>query len=224
MTDVKICGVKTKDVVETAVNGGASYVGFVHVANSPRYISPEPAAALRGLLPSAIKAVSVVVDADDAMLKDIIMYLMPDFLQLHGNETPERVREIRGKFGIKVIKAIPVASAEDVAKVHAYADMSDMLMFDAKAPKDAALPGGNGVSFDWNLLKAARINKPWILSGGLTPENIKEAVHVSGAVTVDVSSGVESVPGVKNIAKITAFMNAAKNSAPSKRAYWDDTF
>jgi phosphoribosylanthranilate isomerase len=211
MTRVKICGIKTKDALEAAVNAGAAYVGFVHFPQSPRHIAPEAAGVLRAQLPSHVKAVSVVVDASDEQLERICAHVMPDVLQLHGRETPARMREIRDRFHVPVMKTVAVENAEDVGRARNYAD-ADMLLFDAKPPKGAKLPGGNAVAFDWNLLAKLSITQPWMLSGGLTAQNVAEAIRASGAQMVDVSSGVEASAGVKDVQKIAGFCSILRDA------------
>lgn len=208
-TRVKICGITTQDALDAAVTHGASYVGFVYCPASPRHITPEAASALRARLPAHVQAVSVVVDASGDVLERIVSQVMPDILQLHGRETPARVRDIREKFGIPVMKAIGVATPADLLTMadHAHADL---LLFDAKPPKDATLAGGNAVCFDWKVLHGVAIPKPWMLSGGLTPANVADAIRATGAAIVDVSSGVESAAGVKDVQKIAAFIQAAQ--------------
>jgi phosphoribosylanthranilate isomerase len=210
-TTVKICGISSEDMLKAAVSCGADKIGFVHFAKSPRHIELKRSAELKEQLPAHVESVIVVVNPDDALLSQIVGVIHPAYIQLHGKESPERVKEIHAKFPKqKLIKAVSVRNGDDIAKVHAYAAYVDLLMFDAKAPESSALPGGNGLSFDWELLKNREFDKPWILSGGLTPENVKEAIEITGATAVDVSSGVESSPGVKDAALIKAFINAAK--------------
>ncbi|MBT3396366.1 MAG: phosphoribosylanthranilate isomerase [Alphaproteobacteria bacterium] len=206
----KICGVNSPDAAQAVIDGGAAFMGLVFFQKSPRNVSPVQAADLAALVPNSIKKVGVVVDPSDADLKEILAATPLDMIQLHGHETPQRVAEIRRKFGVDVMKAIKVAGADDLAAVAAFESVSDWLLFDAKPPKTmaSALPGGNALAFDWTLLAGARFSRPWMLSGGLTPENVSAAATVSGATVVDVSSGVEDKPGVKNPAKISAFLAA----------------
>lgn len=212
MTLVKICGLSTPESVAAAIEAGADFLGFVFYPRSPRNVTPEQAAELTKPVLPAVRTVALTVDADDALLETIIAAMRPGLLQLHGHETPERVAEIRSRFGTPVMKVLSVASAEDVAKASAYEPVADMLMFDAKPPKEMkdALPGGNALRFDWRLLAGARFGKPWLLAGGLTPDNVAEAIRTSGAPGVDVSSGVEDAPGQKSIPLIRAFLKAAK--------------
>ncbi len=209
-TAIKICGLKDAASLRVAVEAGADYVGFVFFPASPRHVALAEAAELKAGLPAQVKCVSVLVDADDTLLADVKAILNPDFVQLHGKETPERVRAIRAMLpGTKIIKALRVRSSDDVAQGHAFSDGADMLLFDAKAP-EGMLPGGNGLSFDWALLKGRDFMLPWGLSGGLNGDNIVQAVSETGAKMVDVSSGVESAPGVKDAALIHAFVKAVR--------------
>jgi phosphoribosylanthranilate isomerase len=208
----KICGITTDDAAEAAIAGGAFALGFVFYPPSPRAVSPAKAALLARPAPAGVLKVAVVVDADDATLAAIIAALKPDLLQLHGAETPERAAAIRRMFERPVMKAIPVAEADDLAAARPFLGIVDRLMFDAKPPRTAdALPGGNALSFDWSLLSGQSWPCPWMLSGGLTADNLAEAARISGARAVDVSSGVEDRPGRKNPAKIAAFLAAARS-------------
>lgn len=208
----KICGLKTPDAVAAAIAGGASLLGFVFYARSPRCIEPATAKQLATAAPPSVLRVGLIVDESDARIAEILAGCDLDVLQLHGSETPERVAEIRARFGKQVIKAIPVSEAADLDRAAAYEAVADYLMFDAKPPKAMAkaLPGGNALSFDWSLLGNRRFALPWFLAGGLTSENLTEAVRISGAPLVDVSSGVEDRPGEKNVSKIKAFLDASQ--------------
>jgi phosphoribosylanthranilate isomerase len=208
----KICGLKTPEAVGAAVEGGAALVGFVFYPPSPRSVDPATVHALCARVPAGIRKVGLLVDASDARIAEILDACDLDVLQLHGKETPERVAEIRARFGKVVIKAIPVSEAADLDRAAAYEAVVDYLMFDAKPPKSMAnaLPGGNALSFEWTLLSNRRFARPWFLAGGLTPDNVAEAVAISGAPMVDVSSGVEDRPGEKNISKIKAFLDASR--------------
>jgi phosphoribosylanthranilate isomerase len=208
----KICGLKTPDAVAAAIAGGASLLGFVFYARSPRCIEPATAKQLATAVPPSVLRVGLIVDESDARIAEILAGCDLDVLQLHGSETPERVAEIRARFGKQVIKAIPVSEAADLDRAAAYEAVADYLMFDAKPPKAMAkaLPGGNALSFDWSLLGNRRFALPWFLAGGLTSENLTEAVRISGAPLVDVSSGVEDRPGEKNVSKIKAFLDASQ--------------
>ncbi|MGR3593833.1 phosphoribosylanthranilate isomerase [Limimaricola soesokkakensis] len=207
---VKICGLSDRAGLDAAVAAGARYVGFVFFAKSPRAVTVEQAAELAVEVPPGIAKVALVVDADDAVLDEIVARVPLDMLQLHGRETPERVTEIRARHGLPVMKAVGVASEADLPALDAYAAVADQLLVDAKAPKDAPLPGGNGLAFDWRLIAGRRWPVPWMLAGGLTPDNLAEAVARTGARQLDVSSGVESAPGVKDAARIRAFLDAAR--------------
>jgi phosphoribosylanthranilate isomerase len=208
----KICGLKTPETVAAAVAGGAALIGFNFYAMSPRSVGPATAKRLAADVPSTVRKVGLLVDDNDARIAEILAGCDLDLLQLHGHETPERVAEIRARFGKPVIKVIPVSEAADLDRAADYEDVADYLMFDAKPPKSMAnaLPGGNALSFDWSLLGNRRFKLPWLLAGGLTPDNVAEAVHISGAPMVDVSSGVEDRPGEKNVSKIKAFLDAVR--------------
>jgi len=207
----KICGLSSETAVEAAVAGGAAYVGFVFYPPSPRSVSPERAGALCAGVPSGVQRVGLFVDADDAVLAAVLAAAPLDILQFHGGESPERVAEVKRRFGRKVMKAISVAGAEDVAAASRYEDAADLLLFDAKPPRRAgALPGGNGLVFDWQLIAGTIWRLPWMLSGGLTAALLPEAVRISGAGAVDVSSGVERRPGDKDPDKIRAFLEVAR--------------
>jgi phosphoribosylanthranilate isomerase len=207
---IKICGLSTAQTLDAALAAGADMVGFVFFEKSPRFVGLDHARELGEQARGIAKIVALSVDPSDRMLAAIVRALAPDFLQLHGSESPERVAEIRRLLEIQTIKAIGVEGAEDLARASAYADTADWLLIDAKPPKGAILPGGNGVAFDWSLARAFTPSKPWLLSGGLTADNVAEAIALSGARAVDVSSGVESAPGVKDVGKVTAFVQAAR--------------
>ena len=207
---VKICGLTRVEDVAAVAAAGAAYAGFVFFPKSPRNVSIEAARNLAIEVPVGIAKVALVVNADDAALDAITAAVPLDILQLHGSETPERVTEIRTRYGLPVMKAVGVADADDVAKLDIYAQVADQILVDAKPPKDAVLPGGNGVSFDWRLISARRWTRPWMLAGGLTPENAAEAVALTGTRQVDVSSGVESAPGVKDAGLIRDFVSAVR--------------
>lgn len=205
----KICGVNSRDALDAAVSNGAQYVGLVFFPRSPRNLTPEQAGALAARVPADITVVGLLVDPDDEKLAEIAAKTRIDLWQLHGKETPERVSQIKQQTGKPVMKAISVAGPEDVASAEAYIGIADRLLFDAKPPKDmkGAMPGGNAVAFDWALLGGRSWPCPWMLSGGLDSDNVTQAVAISGASAVDVSSGVESAPGVKDPDKIRAFLN-----------------
>ena len=215
--EAKICGLSTAESVAAAVAGGAAYLGFNFYKPSPRYVTATNAAALCTAIPPGVARVGVFVDADDAVLAAVLAEVPLDLLQLHGSETPERVAEVRRRFARPVMKAIAIAEPEDVADAERYFAVADRLLFDAKPPRRPdALPGGNGLAFDWRLLAGRRFPLPWMLSGGLDAATVGEAVRLTGAPAVDVSSGVERAPGVKDPAKIAAFLAAVR--APGARA------
>jgi phosphoribosylanthranilate isomerase len=209
MAQVKICGLSQPEHVAAAVEAGARYLGFVFFPKSPRAVSPEQAAALMGAIPPGIARVGLFVDPDDALLKATLAAAPLDMIQLHGTESPARVGEIKALTGLPVMKAVGVAGPEDLEALWDYGLAADMLLVDAKAPKGADLPGGNGLAFDWRLLTGRKWLKPWLLAGGLTPENVAEAIRLTGAPGVDVSSGVETAPGHKDSALIRDFIRAA---------------
>jgi phosphoribosylanthranilate isomerase len=206
---VKICGLSTPQSVDVAVEGGAQFVGFVFFPPSPRAIDPAKARALAGRVPASVRKVAVVVDPTDDSLETIVGALDADMIQLHGKETPERVADIRANVGCDVIKAIAVFDAGDVASADRYDEVADMLLFDAKPRPGDTLPGGNAHAFDWSLMSNVGTSRPWFLSGGLTEACLAEAIAVSGARFVDVSSGVESARGVKDHQKIEQFLATA---------------
>lgn len=203
----KICGLRDAETLKAAIDGGAAYVGFMFFDKSPRNITFGTAAELALHVPPGIAKVGVVVDIEDARLDALADAVPLDMLQLHGSEPPDRVAEIRNRTGLPVMKAVGVADAEDTAELDIYAKVADQILVDAKAPKSAVLPGGNGLTFDWRLIANRRWPVPWILAGGLTPDNVGRATNLTGATQVDVSSGVESAPGLKDVAKIGAFLN-----------------
>ncbi len=211
-TRVKICGLRDSAGLTAAVAAGANYVGFVFFPKSPRNIEIGQAAMLAQTVPVGVAKVGLVVNADDALLDALTEAVPLDILQLHGSETPERVSAIKARYGLPVMKAVGVADATDLLQLDAYGRVADQLLVDAKAPKDAVLPGGNGLAFDWRLIAGRRWPVPWMLAGGLTPENVADAIRLTGAQQVDVSSGVESAPGVKDAARIAAFCKAAQQS------------
>jgi len=206
---VKICGIKTEGDVAAAAAAGAAYAGFVFFAPSPRNLTVAVAKRLALAAPPGLAKVALVVDATDAFLDTLLAEVPLDILQLHGAETPERVAQVRARYGLPVMKAMGVADEGDLAGLQEMSLAADQLLIDAKPPKDAALPGGNGLAFDWRLLVGRRWLRPWMLAGGLTAENVAEAVRLTGARQVDVSSGVESAPGVKVHGRIAAFVAAA---------------
>jgi phosphoribosylanthranilate isomerase len=213
MVAAKICGLKTPETVQVAVDNGAGFVGFNFFTRTPRYVEPEIAGAIGRTMPKHVVKTGLFVDDDDARIAAILAAVPLDLLQLHGSETPERVAAIKAKFGVPVMKVIKVRDAADIARSRDYESIADRLLFDAQPPASMknAMPGGNAVSFDWTLLKDFRSPLPWMLSGGLTVQNLTEAVKLSGAPAVDVSSGVEDAPGQKSISKIKAFLDASRS-------------
>lgn len=212
-TRVKICGLTTPATVAAAAAAGAAYVGLNFFPTSPRYLSPDDARRLVLSAPDGLCKVALTVDADDATLDAIVDIVPIDMLQLHGHEAPARVAELRARYGLPVMKVIGVADREDLDALAGYEAVADQIMVDAKPPKGAALPGGNGVAFDWRLIAGRQWTKPWMLAGGLTPQNVAEAIRLTGARQVDVSSGVETAPGVKDVALIRRFVEAAQGRA-----------
>jgi phosphoribosylanthranilate isomerase len=209
---VKICGLSTPATLDAALDAGADMVGFVFFPKSPRHIDWGKARALGAQARGRAKIVALSVDADDETLARIVEALSPDLMQLHGSETPSRVKRIGELCSLPTMKAIGVASRGDFGEAEAYEGVADYLLIDAKPPKDAALPGGNGRPFDWSLTRDFHVPRPWLLSGGLDPDTVEAAIALSGAHGVDVSSGVESAPGVKDPAKIKAFVAAARRA------------
>lgn len=207
---VKICGLTNEKALAAAVDAGADYVGFVFFRRSPRYIDAAAASSLVLSVPRNVTPVGLFVDPTDAELENVLNDVPLGMLQLHGSETPARVGEISKKFGLKVMKAVGVSSPADVAAASAYAGVADWLLFDAKPPKTSSRPGGNAQAFEWALMRAHPTHTPWMLAGGLTTANVQAAIAASGATAVDVSSGVETKPGVKSAAKIRAFIKAAR--------------
>lgn len=209
---VKICGLRRPEDVAAATAAGAAYVGFVFFPPSPRSVAPDQARALALATAPGVAKVGLTVDATDAALEALLAEVPLDILQLHGRESPERVAELRARFGLPVMKAVGVASAVDLPALDLYGRVADMLLVDAKPPPGAVLPGGNGLAFDWRLIAGRRWPVPWMLAGGLTPANVAAAVALTGARQVDVSSGVEAAPGVKDPARIGAFLEAASEA------------
>lgn len=207
----KICGLSTPEALRAAVYGGASHIGFVFFPKSPRDIAPDAAARLaQEARTRNVKVCAVTVDPDDALLDRLSAVLAPDFIQLHGKEPPARARQVRERTGAGVIKALSVTDSSDIEAARAYESVVDHLMFDARPPQDSELPGGTGARFDWDMLAGRRFERPWLLAGGLDPWVVGEAVRRSGAPMVDVSSGVERGPGLKDPALITAFLDAVR--------------
>ena len=206
---VKICGLRTPADVAAVARAGAAYAGFVFFAKSPRNVTMPEARLAALAAPPGLAKVALVVDADDATLDAIVEAVPLDMLQLHGHETPDRVAQVRARYGLPVMKAIGLADESDLPAIFEFSTVADQILIDAKPPRGADLPGGNGLAFDWRLLAGRRWLRPWMLAGGLTAENVAEAVRLTGARQVDVSSGVESAPGIKDAARIAAFVAAA---------------
>lgn len=214
---VKICGARTREIVGTAVEAGADYVGLVFFPRSPRHLELEAAQPLAEAALGRIETVAVVVDPDDSLLDQILTMVRPNLLQLHGSEAPDRVAAIRARFGLPIIKAIGVASADDVAKAAGYRGIADLILFDAKAPAGSDLPGGQGRAFDWSVLSRFSAERPFALSGGLDPDNVWEAIAITGASMVDVSSGVE-LANEKDDYLVRRFIQSAKTPRPEPKA------
>ena len=210
---IKICGLSTPQTLTAALAAGADMVGFVFFEPSPRNIAMDAAKSLGAQTADSAKKVALSVDADDALLDAIVENLQPDFMQLHGKESPQRMSDIKSRYGLPVMKAIHVSEAGDLTAIADYETIADMLVFDAKPPKGAPVPGGNGEAFDWTILQAVKTQTPWMLSGGLDADNVAQAIRVTSAKAIDVSSGVESARGVKDVAKIEAFVKAARSEA-----------
>jgi len=212
-TKVKICGLKREAALEAALAGGADYVGLVFFPPSPRYLTPEAAKPLAAKARGRARVVALMVEPDDALIDTIVATVDPDLLQLHGEESPERVAEVRRRWAKPVMKAVKVETAQDAEAALRYRGVADLILFDARPPKGSPLPGGNGAPFDWRALTGVKDEVAYILSGGLTPDNVAEAIRVTGAGTVDVSSGVEVRPGEKHPELIRRFLRAAKAAA-----------
>ncbi len=206
--DIKICGLKTQEAIERAITRGATHVGFIFFPKSPRHIDPEVAAELTEPVRGRARIVAVTVDASDEDLDDIVHLLKPDILQMHGSETPERVLQVKALYGLPVMKAFSVRDASDLDRIDPYLGVADRFLFDAKAPAGSELPGGNGVSFDWKIMASLDESVDYMLSGGLNKDNVGLALASTRARGLDVSSGVESAPGVKDTAMIDAFFDA----------------
>lgn len=217
--DIKICGLKTEAAVDRAVALGASHIGFIFFAKSPRNIDPADAGRLAERVRGRAKVVAVTVDADNDDLDEIMALLSPDMLQLHGGESPERVLAVKAVYGLPVIKAFSVREADDLRRIEPYLGIADRFLFDAKPPAGSDLPGGNGIAFDWRLMHLLDGGVDYMLSGGLNKDNVGEALALTGARAIDVSSGVESAPGVKDLELMDAFFQAARaaGAAPAGR-------
>ncbi|TMM50143.1 phosphoribosylanthranilate isomerase [Qipengyuania marisflavi] len=208
--EIKICGISDPAALDAAIGARADHAGLVFFAPSPRNLALGDARALAERATGRIGKVGLFVDADDSLIADAVNATQLDALQLHGEETPERAAQLKARFGLTVWKALPIASPADVERARQYDDIADLILFDAKTPKDAALPGGMGLRFDWSLLSGYRGKARWGLAGGLTPNNVADAIAQTGAALVDTSSGVESAPGVKDVDRIAAFCKAAR--------------
>lgn len=211
--EVKICGIRTDDALDAALEAGADLVGFVHFPKSPRHLHLALAPALAARVAGRAGKVALLVDPDDDLVASVIAALSPDILQLHGHETPERVAAVRARFGLPVMKALPVGRREDLDVLPAYAAVADRILFDARPDPGALLPGGNGRPFDWSLVAGLDVGRPLMLSGGLNADNVSQALREVRMDGVDVSSGVEDAPGVKSPDKIRAFVAAARKAA-----------
>jgi phosphoribosylanthranilate isomerase len=207
---VKICGINSLEAADAVVRGGAEFAGLNFHAASPRFLRLDMAHLLAERMRGHARLVALLSDAGDDVIAETIRIVRPDLLQLHGNESPERVAAIRSRFGIEIVKAFAIADSSDFPRVRAYEPVADRLLFDARAPEGAPRPGGHGSAFDWQLLRGRTFSRPWLLAGGLTPENVARAIATSDAQGVDVSSGVETSPGVKSAALITEFIANAK--------------
>ncbi|MBE1707745.1 MULTISPECIES: phosphoribosylanthranilate isomerase [Mesorhizobium] len=216
--DIKICGLKTDQAMAAALGGGASHVGFIFFAKSPRYVEPAEAGRLREAARGKAVAVAVTVDATDAFLDEIVSAMQPDMLQLHGSEHPERVAELKARYGLPVMKALPLSEAADLDRIRPFIGIADRFLFDAKPPKGSELPGGNGVAFDWRILAGLDAGVDYMLSGGLNAANIGDALRLANPPGIDISSGVESAPGVKDPALIEQFFRAARAARDDRAA------
>ena len=216
--DIKICGLKTDEAMAAALAGGVSHVGFIFFAKSPRYVDPAEAGRLRQAAIGKAKAVAVTVDADDAFLDEIVEKMRPDMLQLHGAETPARVAEVKARYGLPVVKVFSVSEAADLDRLKPFIGIADRFMFDAKPPKGSQLPGGNGVAFDWRILAGLDAGLDYMLSGGLNAANIGDALRSANPPAIDISSGVESAPGVKDPALIEQFFRAVRAARDNRAA------
>ncbi|OBQ95268.1 phosphoribosylanthranilate isomerase [Mesorhizobium sp. AA23] len=216
--DIKICGLKTDTAMAAALAGGASHVGFIFFAKSPRFVDPAEAGRLRQAAIGKAKAVAVTVDADDDFLDDIVARMQPDMLQLHGSETPVQVAELKTRYGLPVMKVLSVSEAADLERIKPYVGVADRLMFDAKPPKGSQLPGGNGVAFDWRILAGLDAGLDYMLSGGLNAANVGDALRLANPPGIDISSGVESAPGVKDPALIEQFFRAVRAARDDRAA------
>lgn len=209
---IKICGINSVEAADAAAKARADFAGMIFHRTSPRYLDPIRAGIVADRLRGRLRTVALLIDPNDEEIAGVVTVVKPDFLQLHGNETPARIGAIKSRFGVPTIKAFAIAEANDLANVAAYNDVADMFLFDAKAPATATRPGGgHGVAFDWQLVRRRTFARPWLLAGGLNAENVARAIQVSGAQGVDASSGMETAPGVKSPELIRAFVEAARS-------------
>ena len=215
---LKMCGLRRTEEIDAAAAAGATHVGFIRFPKSPRHLRMDAAAALARHAESAVRTVVVTVDAPDADIEAIVSTIRPDMIQLHGSESVERVAEIKARFDVGIVKAVPVRRAPDLELARGYEQLVDALLFDAKAPEGSDLPGGNGTSFDWTLLEGFRSGVPWFLSGGLDAGNLGEAMALTGARSLDLSSGIEDEPGIKSLSKIAAVGDAMRTAAKHERS------
>jgi phosphoribosylanthranilate isomerase len=209
---VKMCGLTRAEDVSAAVQAGAAYIGLNFFAKSPRFLTIEAMRAIALSIPVGVAKVALVVDADDATLDALTAGVPLDMLQLHGHETPARVAEVKKRYGLPVMKVLGIGGPGDLPQIDAHSAVADQLLVDTKPPKGATRPGGNAVAFDWGLIKGRRWSVPWMLAGGLTPDNVAEALRATGARQVDVASGIESAPGIKDAALMRAFVEAAQGA------------
>ncbi|TPI30674.1 phosphoribosylanthranilate isomerase [Mesorhizobium sp. B3-2-1] len=216
--DIKICGLRTDQAMAAALAGGASHVGFIFFPKSPRYVEPVEAGRLREAARGKALAVAVTVDAKDAFLDEIVEKMQPDMLQLHGSETPERVAELKARHGLPVMKALPLSEAADLDRIRPFIGVADRFLFDAKPPRGSELPGGNGVTFDWRILAGLDAGIDYMLSGGLNAANIGDAFRLANPPAIDISSGVESAPGIKDPALIEQFFRAVRAARGDRAA------
>lgn len=216
--DIKICGLKTDEALAAALAGGASHVGFIFFPKSPRYVEPAEAGRLRQAASGKAKAVAVTVDAKDPFLDEVVAKMRPDMLQLHGAETPARVAEIKARYGLPVMKALSVSEPADLERIKPFIGVADRFLFDAKPPKGSELPGGNGIAFDWRVLAGLDAGVDYMLSGGLNAANIGDALRLANPPGIDISSGVESAPGVKDPALIEQFFRAVRAARNDRAA------
>ena len=221
--EIKICGISTEAAIDALVTGGAAYMGMIFFEKSPRHVSLEQASRLSSHAGKRVRKVAVTVDASDDYIGEIVAAAEPDMLQLHGSETPERVKQLNSRFKLPIIKSIAVGARSDLDKIAPYEGIVDRFLFDAKPPAGSDLPGGNGVAFEWEIMDGLPDNVPYMLSGGLDATNLERAIRLSGATAVDISSGVESAPGVKDPKLIEAFLKTCREIALTKEVSFEQT-